>query len=123
MPTTLDVAVFDLYKSDNNQNSDLLIASPGGHCGGGGAKSKQQQNIEANQEKAKESAKRRNACKKIEVDCSKKGVESNNNEKIAISKLDTDVGVGQDSIKDETKELTAKVAIASISNISAKILN
>ena len=33
MPTTLDAAVFDLYKSNNDQ-SDLLIASPGGHGGG-----------------------------------------------------------------------------------------
>ena len=36
MPTTLDAAVFDLYKSDNNQKSDLLIASPGGHGSGEG---------------------------------------------------------------------------------------
>ena len=43
-------------------------------------------------------------------------------EKIAISKLDTDLGVGLDYIKNETKELTAKIAISSISNISAKIL-
>ena len=43
-------------------------------------------------------------------------------EKIAISKLDTDLGVGHDYMKDETKELTAKIAIASISNISAKIV-
>ena len=43
-------------------------------------------------------------------------------EKIAISKLDTDAGIGLDDMKDETKELTAKIAIASISNISAKIV-
>ena len=43
-------------------------------------------------------------------------------EKIAKSKLDTDLGVGLDYIKNETKELTAKIAISSISNISAKIL-
>ena len=36
MPNTLDATVFDLYKSNNNQKSDLLIASPGGHGGEGG---------------------------------------------------------------------------------------
>ena len=43
-------------------------------------------------------------------------------EKIAISKLDTDVGIGLDETKDEAKELIAKVAIASVSKISAKIV-
>ena len=38
MPNTLDASVFDLYKSNNYQKSDLLIASPGGHGGGGGMK-------------------------------------------------------------------------------------
>ena len=36
LPTTLNAALFDLYKSNNNQKSDLLIASPGGHGGSGG---------------------------------------------------------------------------------------
>ena len=36
MPSTLDAAVFDLNKSNNNQKSELLIASPGGHGGEGG---------------------------------------------------------------------------------------
>ena len=36
MPNTLDAAVFDLNKSNNNQKSELLIASPGGHGGEGG---------------------------------------------------------------------------------------
>ena len=46
MTNTLDAAVFDLNKSNNNQKSELLIASPG-HSGGGGEKAldKKEENI------------------------------------------------------------------------------
>ena len=51
MPTTLDAAVFDLYKSNNNQ-SDLLIASPGGH-GGGGMSAKEKAKKKKNEARSK----------------------------------------------------------------------
>ena len=105
--------------------------SGGGSGGGGGGarKSKQQQkNLQKNKIKAQEAAKKRIEAKKSNDAESKKRIEAKKSndaeskEKIAISKLDTDAGIGRDDMKDETKELTAKVAIASISNISAKIL-
>ena len=92
MPTTLDAALFDLYKSNNNQKSDILIASPGGHGGssggstggggGGGQKPSDKKALEERRKPAQDAAKKRNACKKKEIDCSKKGVESNKKEKI-----------------------------------------
>ena len=111
-----------IFRKENNiyEEVDILIAEGSGKV----KKSKQQQeNSEKNKNKAKEAAKKRIACKKNVNDCSKKGVESNKKEKIAISKLD-DVGTsfrgGQ--VKEQIKKLTAKIAIASVSNISAKVV-
>jgi len=75
MPNNLDAAVFDLYKSNNNQKSDLLIASPGGH--GGGKKTKaQQQKIDEAKEAAKKAAKQRikNKVQEFEKIINKNGV-------------------------------------------------
>ena len=111
----------DLNSLENENNIyeavDILIAE-----GGGGGKKTQQQlkkkeeNKKANQQRARE----RNAAKEEEKKQSAQDAELK--EKIAISKLDTDAGIGLDDMKDETKELTAKIAIASISNISAKVV-
>ena len=103
---------FNSLENENNiyEAVDILIAE-----GSGGKKNKQQQeNLEKNKEKAKEAAKKR-----IEA---KESKDAEPKEKIAISKLDTDAGIGLDDMKDETKELIAKVAIASVSKISAKIV-
>ena len=114
-------------ESENNiyEAVDILIAEGGGGGGGGGGgqKPSDKKAQEEKRKKAQDAAKKRNACKKNENDCSKKGVESNKKEKIAISKLD-DVGTSFRGglVKEQIKKLTAKIAIASISNISAKIV-
>ena len=115
-------ADFNSLENENNIAIDILIAEGGGG-GGGGQKPSDKKAQEEKRKKAQDAAKKRNACKKNENDCSKKGVESNKKEKIAISKLD-DVGTSFKGgvIRDKMKELTAKVAIASVSNISAKVV-
>ena len=106
-------ADFNSLENENNIAIDILIAEG---SSGGGTKSKEQtKNIEKNKEKAKEAAKKRIKAKESK--------DAEREEKIAISKLD-DVGTSFKGgvIRDKMKELTAKVAIASVSNISAKVV-
>ena len=118
--------VSNLYKKENitfQAIDEIPLASTsgatgggGGGGGGGGPKSKQQKaNLEKNKKKAQEAAKKRIKAKESK--------DAEPKEKIAISKLD-DVGTsfrgGQ--VKEQIKKLTAKIAIASVSNISAKVV-
>ena len=121
-------ADFNSLENENNIAIDILIAEG---SSGGGTKSKEQtKNIEKNKEKAKEAAKKRIKAKESK-DAereekrikAKESKDAEREEKIAISKLD-DVGTSFKGgvIRDKMKELTAKVAIASVSNISAKVV-
>ena len=106
---------FNSLENENNIAIDILIAEGGGGGGGGGQKPSDKKSLKEKRKKAQDAAKKRIKAKESK--------DAEPKEKIAISKLD-DVGTSFRGglVKEQIKKLTAKIAIASISNISAKIV-